>query len=431
MTVTPVEREPGEDTITATIDADTFKEEVTSSSTITLTYTTNWSESPATYGITVTGTPKNGDVITVVYVKENRGTITQSTPTKYIATGWNLYNHTEGYARAIHYSDSYGFCIEGTYTAVKFSTTLEGTKSTITPVDGYFNIANNGYIWVEGGNSTDTEVYMTWSDWIDTTDHPSYQAYTEHEINLTTIMNTYFSHGLMRVGDVRDEIDLNVGLAISNVERLSYSAENLATAQASGRVYECDTNYIYLARASAVTSEITLDGEYTANDHGIEYFTDSTVPVYAIVLYGNNMKNKLERDVLTKSTDLVDNLTTNDGTKALSAKQGKLLNDQIETLYASDTFTVTRSNTTTSGSTHTGIKLGKLRIISMDFTTNATGSGWVTIATTTTTPKYSVYGNATATDGSTRLCRIETNGNLQCYSPVGDKNYMGQIVYAS
>ena len=313
MTVTMAEREEGEDTISATIDRDTFVEYVQSSGTITLTYTTSWSASPALYGITVTGTPKNGDVITVVYVKENRGTIVQSTPASYTATGWNLYNHTAGYARAIKYSATYGFCIEGSYTAVKFSTTLDGEKSTITPVDGYFSVPSNGYIWVEGGDNSTTEVYMTWEDWSESTDHPDYEGYSETVIDLSGVMGTYFPYGLMRAGDVRDEIDLNIGLAISNIERLSYSAENLAAAIATGRTYECDTDYIYLERATPVTSEITLDGAYTANDHGIEFFTGSTVPVYTVTLYGMNLKNKLERDVLTVSAQ---SLTATEKTQA-------------------------------------------------------------------------------------------------------------------
>lgn len=332
MTVSPVEREAGEDTITAEIDRDTFVSYVESSGTITLAYTGSWSADPALYGVTINGTPKNGDIITIVYVQEVRGTITQTTPTSFVATGWNLYNHDVGYARAIKYSDVYGYCIEGTYTAVKFSTTPTGEKSSITPIDGYFNVSSNGYIWVEGGNDTDTQVYLTWSDWQDSSDHPAWTAYTETVIDLEDTMDTYFPHGLLRVGDVRDEIDLNVGLAISNVERLAYSIENLEMAKETGRTYEADTNYIYLERANPVTSEIVLDGSFVGSDHGIEYFVGSSVPVYAVILYGNNLKNKLERDVLTKSSDLVNNLTTNDETKALSAAMGYELSGNLASL---------------------------------------------------------------------------------------------------
>ena len=67
-------------------------------------------------------------------------------------------------------------------------------------------------------------------------------------------------------------------------------------------------------------------------DHGLEIFDDTTVGATIVVLYGENLVDKLRMDVLTKSSDLIDNLTTNDGTKALSAKQGKLLSDQIANL---------------------------------------------------------------------------------------------------
>ena len=83
-------------------------------------------------------------------------------------------------------------------------------------------------------------------------------------------------------------------------------------------------------------TQIDIDGQYTVSDHGLEYFTETPIAVYAIVIYGNNLKNKLERDVLTKSTDLVNNLTTDDATKALSAAQGKALNSKIGKYDCSD-----------------------------------------------------------------------------------------------
>ena len=206
MTVTPAEREEGVDPITATIDRDTFVAYVSTSGTTTLTYTTAWSADPTDYGITVTGTPISGDEITVVYVKENRGTITSATPTAFNSTGWNLYNNTTGYAKVVKYSDSYGFVIGGTYSLLEFATTVTGTRSAIVPVDGYFSVPSDGYVFVTGGNATDTEIYMTWSDWIDTADHPSFEAYTVDEIDISEAMVT-FPYGLMSVGVVRDEIN--------------------------------------------------------------------------------------------------------------------------------------------------------------------------------------------------------------------------------
>ena len=354
MTVNAAPREEGETPITATIDRDTFVAYVDNSGTYTLTYTTDWDTDPELYGVTVTGDPISGDVIVISYTKENRGTIIQSDPQSFISTGWNLYNHDVGYAIALLYDDPAIFRIAGTYTAVKFSSTISGTKTTITPVDGAFTISANGYIWVEGGNATDTEVFMTWSDWVEAEDAPdTFEAYTEDEIDLSDLMEDHFPYGLLRVADVRDEIDFNTGIATSYVQRLSYSAENLATAEASGLAYEYDTNYIYLERATPVEYDLDdyeLSGMYAVDDHGLEYFTGSDIAVYAIIIYGNNLKNKLERDVLTKSSDLVDNLTTNDGTKALSAKQGYLLSsnlaNRIEEIFSrtSATSTLTQYN---------------------------------------------------------------------------------------
>ena len=339
MTVTAAEREAQEgqasDTIQATLNRDTFVAAASSSGTYTFTYTTDWSLDPATYGITVTGTPIEGDVITVVYVAEVRGTITMANPTAFKSTGWNLYNNSTGYARAIKYSDTYGFKIGGTYTAVQFSSTLSGTKTTITPVDGAFNITEDGYIWVSGGNSTDTYVYMTWSDWTSGYDG-SFAAYNESTISLSSVMSN-FSYGLCQVGTVRDEIDLNLGVATSNVDRMTYTAANLATAKASGRAYEYDTNYIYIVRETPETYSFTLDGAYTAADHGIEFFTGTSVACYANMFYGQNLKDKLRTDVVTISAQSLSSAQqTQVRTNIAAASQADLttLSDHIATLDA-------------------------------------------------------------------------------------------------
>lgn len=297
--------------ITATIDRDTFVGVVSESGTTVLTYTSSWSADPATYGITVTGTPSNGDKITVVYVKEVRGTITVATPEKLIATGWNLYNHNSGngYAKVVKYDDEMAFMIDGSYTALKFSATEEGTKTDITVTDGNFDPfantdATSGYVWVTGGSASDTAIWMTWSDWTDGYDG-EFAVYTEDEVNFSGIMTSYFPYGLLKAGSVADEIDFNLKQAVSRVERMSYSAENREIAESSGREYEFDENYIYLARTSSDiaqnTHTISVSGEINVDDHGLEFFTGTEVGVNSQILYGNNLKNKLERDVLTIS----------------------------------------------------------------------------------------------------------------------------------
>jgi len=311
MTVTPMPREEGEDTITATINEDTFFGAVSSTSgTISLTYSTGWSANPATYGITVSGTPVAGDAISVVYQKEVRGTIYVSTPSAFVATGWNLYNHTNQRARVLKYSDEYNFKISGTYSTLQFATTIDGARTTITPVNGAFSIPADGYLFVTGGNNTNTAIWMTWSDWTQgyawdsrTGTQGDFAAYSETTIDLSGVIGSGhdFPYGLLSAGTVHDEINFNVGVATSYVERLAYDSTNLATAKSSGRQYEYDTNYIYLERSTPITSSVSIDGSYTVSDHGMESFSGTSQAVYAQTIYGANLKNKLERDVLTIS----------------------------------------------------------------------------------------------------------------------------------
>lgn len=300
LTVNPMPRSGDDPFITATIDRATFVEYVTGSTTITLTYTTEWSDDPELYGITVDGTPIAGDQITVVYEKEARGVITQSDPQTFVSTGWNLYNHATGYAKVTRYSDVYGYMIEGAYSQIQYSSTLSGQRVTITPQDGKFNVNGDGYIWVTDGDDATTAIWLTWSDWTEAHDG-AYEAYHETVVDLSSVMESVFPNGLLHVGSVSDEINISSGLAISRVERLDYTEGNLADAIASGREYEYDESYIYLARAAAVETTISLIGSYTATDHGTEYFTGTSCDVYATTVYGANLKNKLERDVITIS----------------------------------------------------------------------------------------------------------------------------------
>lgn len=356
-----------DDHISATFNRDTFVNYVENSGTITLAYSTTWSADPTLYGFTITGTPVAGDTITVIYVKEVRGTITVANPRTFVSTGWNLYDQVNGYAKVIDYGFDYR--IDGTYTTIKFATTPSGTQSSISVVDGNFAVPSDGYVIVTGGSS-DTAIYATWEDWTDgyTGDFELYNATT---IDLTNFMSQYFPYGLLKAGSVADEFNLNIGQAISRVERLAYSAANLAIAANSGREYEYDEDYIYVARASAVTYSVSLDGNYTVNDHGIEYFTNTTVNVPTEILYGSNLRNKLERDVLTISQQTL-NATQQEQVQAniglvptqetdivlagyiADARAVTTLDGKISALKTASAGTITKSSDITSGT------LGKL-----------------------------------------------------------------------
>lgn len=293
-------------------DRDVFKGAVSGSGTTTLTYTTEWSEDPALYGLTLTGDPADGDVITIEYVQGERGTISNATPSKFVSTGWNLFNPSTGAARVAKYD--FGYRVDGTYTALKFSETFTGTQSAITVTDHQFDIPSDGYVWVEGSDE-DTAIYPTWEDWTEGYEG-SFETFADgySYIDLSNILTNLFPYGMCSVGNVADEINLNVLTATQHIERLEYSDANLETVITSGAAYDTDENYIYYVNDEAVPVSIAesgIDGAFTASDHGIEFFEGTEVPAYCQTIYGASLKNKLERDVLTASQQ-----TLSDGQKA-------------------------------------------------------------------------------------------------------------------
>jgi hypothetical protein len=120
-------------------------------------------------------------------------------------------------------------------------------------------------------------------------------------ISLSSVMGAYFPYGLLYSSGVADEIDLNTGAAINRDERIAYSAAAIESLTNQGRAWEADTNWIYAVLAEPVMHTITIDGGYVANDHGMEIVEGGSVAPLVGTMYGNNLKNKLERDVLTIS----------------------------------------------------------------------------------------------------------------------------------
>lgn len=368
MTVTAIERE---NPITAEIDHDTFVAYVEESGTITFVYSSSWNLDPELYGITIDGTPVSGDIITVVYVKEERGTITVANPQSFFATGWNLYSSTLGYARVVKYS--HGYKISGSGTALQYSATLSGERTTIVVTDGNFDIPSDGYVWVTNGDST-TAIWMTWTDWTETANNGEYEGYTESVIDLSSVMSTYFPDGLLKVGNTFDEIDLNLGQAYIRVERMSYTDENLETAKNSGREYDYDEDYIYLAKATATVHSITINGMFTTSDHGMDGFIGTDVEVYTQILYGNNLKNKLERDVLTISQQTL----TSDQQGQVRQNIGAAGMSDIPTLPTVTTLTTTVSKCTKSGvgNNNVAFRYGNIIVLPIDITASSAISSW-------------------------------------------------------
>ena len=399
------------------VDRDAFVEQVSSSQTLTFSYTTAWSPDLSTYGITVTGTPENGDTITVVYVKGNRGTITTATPTQFISTGWNLYNHAAGYARVVNYSDEYGFMIDGTYTSLAFAETLNGEQTPITPVNGNFVIpAESGYVFVTGGNATDTAIWMTWSDWTDEPNGGVFQAYSQTVVDLSGVMVS-FPDGLMRVGNVFDEINLNTGRAYSRVEKIEYTQENLENVIASGVSYDTDTNYIYAERIVPAVYSITLDGQYTVSDHGIEMFIGTTVPVTASSLYGQDLKGKLRRDVLTISQQ---NLTE---AQKIQVQQNIGVDEltEVKEINGNATTTDTRMTSVEVKCFRVG-KVCQLKFGSRwDFSGSTYSEGNTITLNLTGVPTPATFAQSIAYHGSRIMAiRVATDGTLTIRNLKGD-----------
>ena len=307
MDVENASREDPADEITAELNRATFKAYVDESGTITLMYNSGWKLNGeavdiASYGITVTGTAIAGDMIVIHYVKEERGTITPADPESLVSTGWNLFNSNAGYARVAAYEGLYK--VGGTYSTIRFAKTPGGTSSPIV-VDGngLFEIEEDGYVLLTGGNGTNTYIICCWSDW-EGGYAGAFKAYEESEIDLSAIMES-LPYGLCSVGNVYDEINFNTKQIIPRVSRIAYSAEARADAESSGRAYDFDEDYIYLEMTAqeiaAGTSSFALENQYEANEHGLEFFPGTYAPVGSEIAYGASLKDKLRRDVLTIS----------------------------------------------------------------------------------------------------------------------------------
>lgn len=397
MTVNAVER-PVPAPITATLDRDTFVSYVTQSGTVTLSYTSGWSANPALYGITVQNTPVSGDSIVVIYVKENRGTITPAMITAFNATGWNLFQASEGYAMVVRYSDDYGYKIGGSYSLVNFATTPTGTSTAVdVDADGYFNVPSDGYVLVVGGDAT-TYIYPTWSDWVEGYEG-DFESYTVDTVDLSEIMVS-FPAGLLAINEIRDEINFNTQRATSNIQRLEYTPENLESVIASGVLYDTDTSYIYAVRETPVVVSFDLDGTYTVSDHGLEFFTaTTTTPPVTETIYGDNLKDKLRSDVLTISAQ-----------ELSAAQQAQVFNNIGLRFFrvGQSMYNKTLSDLVTDiGAYNTGIIIyfvGYAIVRSLSGSSSTAGTGCVIIAkVSSSAANYFVSNNDTTASGSINL----------------------------
>lgn len=362
--------DPSNDALTLAVDNDELRQAMGGSGDKTLTYSGSaWDEDPGDYGITITeGTPEADDTISIHYVEGSRGTITTATPTGFKATGWNLYQPGPAYARVLKYE--YPYFIGGAFSAISWSATPSGEQTPLTHDNGVFNIEADGYVHVTGGNATTTYITTVWTDWTqgkDTKEPTPFESYTEDGFDMGVLFGSgkTFEHGMTAVGNVYDEINFETKKAINRIQRYDYDEDTIAALDLAGRAWEADDDYIYAVRTPAdIESHTvnledvapTLTGSYTVSDHGLEMITGSTVSVYILVLYGNNLVRKLERDVLTISQQ---SLGDSEKAQAL-ANIGAAAAATVTPLYKKS---VTGTPSTT-GSIQSGLSTGTYYILS-------------------------------------------------------------------
>lgn len=307
------------------------------------------------YGITYTGTAVADDMITVVYeigtsdstvtvdyTKPARGTIYVANPRKFSATGFNQFNKANGSGMwQQNYTINGGKVVTGSYymcyvravggvtngyvayspgnhikdiawcatTPVLNSDVSQASKS-VTSSLASIPFDTDGYVVVIVDNIDDLQVHPQWSGSANT-DTANYVDPSEITLPLTGNTSSDGSgsivdlplklYGMPRLGNVADRMNLDAGTYIQAIGRYAFSSENLATVQALGVVYDYDATNIFYVLPESITYYITVDPMYTVNDFGTEEFTNTTVPVYAQNLYGQNLRDKLRNNVLTIS----------------------------------------------------------------------------------------------------------------------------------
>lgn len=321
----------------------------------------NYNVSLSDYGISTTGTASGGDTIEIVsiagtanstitvnYTAASQGIITIPQPTGFIATGLNQFDSssmiienatfsngiiasntgtyvcyckaiggvTNGYVAYSQggYITNIGYCA----TQPGFNTSVITTGATVGAINSSITFANNGYVAVVVSNTSDLCIHPKWSGTAD----QEYEAYSASTISFPTQDtngNTIplGSYGMPAVGAVADRLNLDAGTYVQRVGRLSNTTSNMEQVITYGTAYEYDSSYIYyvLKDADIVTYNVIIDPIYEVSDFGTEEFINTTIPVGAQILYGQNLRDKLRSDVLTISSQT---LNTTQKTQALN-----------------------------------------------------------------------------------------------------------------
>lgn len=345
----------------AQVNLTTFETQITTTGTYTFVYDTgHWKYNDSTvtlnsYGITYVGTPSNNDtitidyiaatpnsILTVIYVKGVHGTIHNTKPISFQASGFNQFNKNDEnmympnmsinsssgiitqtgenyvcYCKAVGgvtngyaiYSSSgaivrAGWCAELPHESSQVTLSSNSTSSL-----SHVVFEQTGYVVVEVTDMDDICIHPSWSG--------TYDEYSNNYVSPSSIIlptqsqNTTLplgSYGMPAVGDVADILNLSTGNYIKYIERVSYSQSKIQELDSEGINYIYDETYIYYVKSVPEVYTITVDPNYIVNDFGTEEFIfDSNdtnpVPVTAQILYGQNLRDKLRLDVELKKIE--------------------------------------------------------------------------------------------------------------------------------
>lgn len=304
-----------------------------------------------TYGITITGTPLNGDEIVVTYIEgtpnstitanytaPSQGIIKVAKPTSFVSTGYNQFNKDSTDFYLTDASIENGEIISSTGTYVCFCKAIPGAPwgyiahsvggyiidggwcETLPQIGVTLNQVQEeqdlnttelysitfdsiGYFVVAVSNKDDLCIHTRWDSEEDEVD----EEYTPPSVITLPTQDTegnilpLGNYGMPAVYNTADRLNLETSTYIQRIGRYENTTENMNTVIAMGVPYDWDINYIYYVLSTPVTYSVDTNSLYVVNDFGTEEFTGTIVAVGAETIYGENLRNKLKTDVLTIS----------------------------------------------------------------------------------------------------------------------------------
>lgn len=318
----------------------------------TFTYDgTNWKKDSDTvtltdFGITITGSARDRDKVTVNFTREKLGTLVITKPVSFTSIGFNWFDKNtmvDGNIATVPVvpANENGFIVHLTDTSainsVKFSTEPTGGENAepledvpvFSETELAFKVYEPGYLIIDVTNLSTQKnnlcVHPCWSGedrWSDSQSGVdgftnNYAPYTSTTISLPmtgTKDGVQYNlpigeYGMPSVGTVVDEINLSSLTYTKRIEKVDYSKQAVADLIAAGKVYGTDFTYDATSILKVMSSPeifiLTVDSSYTVNDWGGERFSFSAggeYPVGMTALYGSNLVDKLRRDVLTLSS---------------------------------------------------------------------------------------------------------------------------------